>query len=298
MRTQNRFFFHFIRLFFITSILAATAISSPALAQDMTALRSKAVDVNGLLAKAAAPAGVRVIVTLSGTTADQSALPSAAVRQTSQQQQLQQQQSTSGPLRDGQAATAEQAQILATHIGNDDGKRQRWSPRLVRNTPYMAMTVTQSELATLASDPRVVSIHEDGLNRTTLQDSVPLVGMGPAYGAGATGAYTMVAIIDTCVEFGHSFITPRVTSTTCFSGAEQRPTLCPNGQTSQAGGFAGQNQPGGMRAGTHVAGIAAGNQASGTPRNGVAKGATSSRSRCFRAPPTASALTTPTCCRP
>jgi sRNA-binding regulator protein Hfq len=139
----------------------------------------------------------------------------------------------------------------------------------------MAMTVTLAELEALAADPAVVSIHEDGQVQAGLQDSVPLIGMPAAYGNGATGNNTMVAIVDTGVEYGHVFTTPRVTHAHCFSTTNATfTTLCPNGQPSQIGGTAGLNcgLPG-CEHGTHVAGIAAGNRASGTPLNGVAKNA-------------------------
>src|SRR5262249_46598932 len=148
------------------------------------------------------PAGVRVIVTLSGATrAAPSSLESSSTRRASPAD-------TSGPLRDGQAATAEHAQMLAKYLGTDDTKRQRWSPRLIRGTPYMAMTVNRTELEALAADSGVVSIHEDGELRPVLQDSVPLIGMGTAYSLGATGANMLVAILDTGVEYDHVFTTP------------------------------------------------------------------------------------------
>lgn len=138
------------------------------------------------------------------------------------------------------------------------------------------MTVTLSELETLAADRAVVSIHEDGVLYAGLQDSVPIIGMEPAYSLGATGLNTMVAVLDTGVEYGHVFTTPRVTNATCFSTTNASfTTLCPNGMTTQVGGAAGQNcGVAGCAHGTHVAGIAAGNRASGTPLNGVAKSAT------------------------
>jgi hypothetical protein len=180
---------------------------------------------------------------------------------------------TSGPLGDGQAATVEQAQIIANHLGADATKRQRWAPRLIRNTPYMAMTVSMAELEVLAADSNVISIHEDGELQPGLADSIPLIGMPAAYSIGATGLGRGVAILDTGVEYGHVFLTPRVTQATCFSTADANfATLCPNGQNFQAGGTAGIpcNVAGQLcQHGTHVAGIAAGDRASGSPLNGV-----------------------------
>jgi len=147
-----------------TAAILTCALPGQALAQGSAILRSKAADPDSLLAKAARPGGVRVIVTLRGATSGIQSTPpgSASTQQPAAPD-------TSGPLRDGQVATVEQAQIVATHIGTDDAKRQRWSPRLIPNTPYMAMTVTKDELEALAVDANVVSIHEDGQLRPGLK---------------------------------------------------------------------------------------------------------------------------------
>jgi hypothetical protein len=254
----------------IAAALLTSAVPRDASAQGSSMLRSKAADADTLAAKAAGPDGVRVIVTLRGATTGGTLGP-AGSSSTAQPASP----ATVGPLKDGQLATLEQAQLLVTHIGSDDAKRRRWSPRLIPNTPYMAMTVTKDELEALAADANVIGIHEDGQLGTGLQDSVPLIGMPAAYARGATGANTLVAILDTGVEYGHVFTSPRVTNATCFStNSATFASLCPNGGASQIGGTAGQNcGVAGCAHGTHVAGIAAGNRASGTPLNGVAKGA-------------------------
>ena len=258
----------FLGMAFLAAMLTGP-LPGDASAQGSPMLRSKAADADTLVVKAAVPDGVRVIATLRSATAGPSVPPgSSATEQPASP-------ATAGPLRDGQVATVEQAQIVATHIGTDAAKRQRWAPRLIPNTPYMAMTVTKDELEALAADPNVIGIHEDGQLRTGLQDSVPLIGMPAAYTRGATGANTLVAVLDTGVEYDHVFTTPRVTNATCFStNSATFASLCPNGQTSQIGGTAGVNcGVAGCEHGTHVAGIAAGNRASGTPLNGVAKSA-------------------------
>ena len=245
------------------------AVSMDASAQGSSMLRTKAAEADTLAIKAAGPDGVRVIVTLRGATG---AAPIPPGTSSTQQPAS---PATAGPLNDGQLATLEQAQLLLTHLGSDPAKRQRWAPRLILNTPYMAMTVTKDELEALAADANVIGIHEDGQLGTRLQDSVPLIGMPAAYTRGATGAGTMVAILDTGVEYGHVFTSPRVTNATCFSTVSGTfASLCPNGAHSQIGGTAGLNcGVSGCTHGTHVAGIAAGNRASGTPLNGVAKSA-------------------------
>jgi subtilisin family serine protease len=264
--------FCYLCLCTVLSIVAILAGASSAAAQGSPTLRSKAADAETLVAKAARPEGVRIIVTLRGATTgpDTLPLPSASADAPAAL-------SYAGPLRDGQSATVEQSRILATHLGSDDARRQRWSPRFIPDTPYMAMTVDLAELEALAADTDVVSIHEDGEGQPGLQDTIPLIGMPAAVNLGATGAGQSVAILDTGVEYNHVFVTPRVTRATCFSTADTGPTptfatLCPNGANFMAGGTAGINcTVAGCAHGTHVAGIAAGNQATGTPQTGVAR---------------------------
>jgi hypothetical protein len=127
----------------ISFLLMMTSVLAPetALAQSSPLLRSKAVEADDLLAKAADPAGVRVIVTLRGATSGPDPLVSSSTQQPSTL-------SSAGPLVDGQVATVEQAQLLATHLGADASKRDRWSTRLIRNSPYIALTVTEIEQGT------------------------------------------------------------------------------------------------------------------------------------------------------
>src|SRR5262245_31209848 len=133
-------------LIFTLAILGASA--TPALAQGSPALRSKTAEVDRVIAKANSPGGVRVIVTLRGATPDSASAPLPSASTSIQQPTA---PATSGPLGDGQAATLEQTQIIANHLGTDAAKRQRWAPRLIRNTPYMAMTVSLAELEALAA---------------------------------------------------------------------------------------------------------------------------------------------------
>jgi subtilisin family serine protease len=155
-------------------------------------------------------------------------------------------------------------------------------------TPMFAVVVNKVELEVLAADPRVLRIHQNKLGRTTLIDSVPLIGMTGASGAyaqGATGQRYAVAVVDTGVQANHEFLTGKVVSEACFSNGVAgagRVTLCPNGTNSQTGAGAADSATANCINGTtnmcqhgsHVAGIAAGNNTSlgtGEPPNGVAK---------------------------
>src|SRR5262245_58285908 len=113
------------RCFAVAAMLVAVTAGS-ALAQGTHALHGKGINADKLLAKAASPNGVRVIVTLSGATvgAQSLSLPSASAAGDAAP-------ATAGLLRDGQSATAEQAQVIVTHVNGDESKRQRWAPRLI-----------------------------------------------------------------------------------------------------------------------------------------------------------------------
>lgn len=123
-------------------------------------LRAKVADVDALAAKAIAQGYVRVIVTLKGATVGSYflPLPSSSTKQPSAP-------NTGGLLGDGQSATVEQEQIILTHLGADEAKRRRWSPQLIRSSPYMGVTVNFAELEALAADNAVVSIQESGVMR-------------------------------------------------------------------------------------------------------------------------------------
>ena len=259
-----------VKIFILAMFGFVVCLVGPAFAQISSTLRSKATDVDSLVAKASRGDGVRVIVTLRSATPtpESRLLPSTSIQKSPTPD-------TSGPLGDGQSATVEQLQVLDRYLGVDATKRQRWSPRLIRDTPYLAITVNLSDLEALANDSVVVSIHEEGELHPGLQNSVPIIGAPAAYDFdyNSRGWPWAVAILDTGVQYDHPFIGSRITGAACFSTASPGfATLCPNGTNTQAGGNAGTNCGiAGCAHGTHVAGIAAGNRAAGTPSNGVAR---------------------------
>ena len=182
--------------------------------------------------------------------------------------------------------------IVARHFDSASNPRaaQGFARALARFdiTPGFAANVTPGELAALAQDPNVASIHDRPVPPTLIQ-SVPLIGMMPnAYAAGADGSGYTIAVLDTGVQADHEFLAGKVIAEACFSnggGGAGRVSLCPNGTTMQMGAGAANPETAQClngstnlcQHGTHVAGIAAGrntNQQAGEPPNGVAKNAT------------------------
>ncbi|MEU8402057.1 S8 family serine peptidase [Nonomuraea sp. NPDC048892] len=142
---------------------------------------------------------------------------------------------------------------------------------------FMVVEGTAEELAKLAEDPRVSSIHRD---RTYLPADVTpnlsLIGADQAHAKSFTGAGQAVAVLDTGIDPDHPWFAGRIVAQACFSATEEAgvESLCPNGQNKQTDGAAADATTPKCLAGTvnmcdhgsHVAGIAAGT-------GGVAPGA-------------------------
>lgn len=146
--------------------------------------------------------------------------------------------------------------------------------------PFMAMSVDETALKTLISDPAVSSIQQDRMNKLHLSESVPLIGGTEAWDQGYSGAGWSVAIVDSGVDSSHSFLQGKVVSEACFSTSKFSSypsgtfvSVCPNGQDEQIGTGAGVHcdlEDNSCYHGTHVAGIAAGR---GNSFSGVARDA-------------------------
>lgn len=142
---------------------------------------------------------------------------------------------------------------------------------------FMVVEGTAEELAKLAEDPSISSIHRD---RTyTPADVTPnlaLIGADKVHAGGNTGAGQAVAILDTGIDPDHPWFQGRIVAQACFSAKEDGvESLCPNGATEQTDGVnaadatTAQCLADGVNLcdhGSHVAGIAAGT-------GGVAPGA-------------------------
>ncbi|MFD1936090.1 S8 family serine peptidase [Nonomuraea mangrovi] len=142
--------------------------------------------------------------------------------------------------------------------------------------PFIVVEGTAQELAALAEDPRVASIHRDRAYPPAAISSLPVIGADKVHATGATGAGQAVAILDTGIDRDHPFFGGRIVAEACFSSTEYDgvESLCPNGQSQMIGTGAADAEYAKCllgsenlcEHGTHVAGIAAGG-------GGVAPGA-------------------------
>ncbi|MFI7128384.1 S8 family peptidase [Nonomuraea sp. NPDC050153] len=145
-----------------------------------------------------------------------------------------------------------------------------------QSQPFMVVEGTAEELAKLAEDPRVTSIHRDRTYAPVdVSPNLKLIGADQAHAKNFTGAGQAVAVLDTGIDRDHPWFGNRIVAEACFSAVETGvESLCPNGGTSQTGAGAADAMTAKCLAdgtnlcehGTHVAGIAAGT-------GGVAPGA-------------------------
>ncbi|HEX4813697.1 MAG TPA: S8 family serine peptidase [Nonomuraea sp.] len=141
---------------------------------------------------------------------------------------------------------------------------------------FMVVEGTAEELAELAADPRVASIHRDRTYAPAdVTPNLRQIGADQAHAKGFNGAGQAVAVLDTGIDRDHPWFAGRLVAEACFSAVEQDVrSLCPNGQTEQTGAGAADAMTANCLAegvnlcehGSHVAGIAAGT-------GGVAPGA-------------------------
>ena len=175
--------------------------------------------------------------------------------------------------------------VLGRVFGSDPDGRLSASPREIvpmTLSPMVSFTGSLEDIARIAADPEVVRIHADAFFEPVLQDSVPLIGMGPVHSAGGTGKNTVVVVLDGPVQTNHVFLRtrpgdpPRVLAEACFSNngreAPSPASLCPNKKGFQEGPGSASFCPDFERCdhATGVAGIIGGSWNGSLPRRGVA----------------------------
>ncbi len=149
--------------------------------------------------------------------------------------------------------------------------------RVFQTTPFIAAELTPAGLDALAAaSGDVVRVVPDLVLRPSLLTSVPIIQGDQAWQAGFDGTGVAVAVLDSGVEAGHSFLGNRVVEEACYSStfAGFSQSVCPNGSAQQTGpGAAAPCSLDECLHGTHVAGIAAGNgDPAGDEIWGVARG--------------------------
>ncbi|MDO8281669.1 MAG: S8 family serine peptidase [Thermodesulfovibrionia bacterium] len=131
--------------------------------------------------------------------------------------------------------------------------------------PLLAMSVTLDSLIALEADPNVTRISEDRIVKTTLNNTVNIIGADAAWAAGYTGEGWYVAILDTGIRKSHQMFTGKNIVEACFANGQELSDTrghCPNGLNEMIASGAAAHHPSnfeGYDHGTHVAGIATGN---------------------------------------
>lgn len=192
-----------------------------------------------------------------------------------------------GKLTELRAIEAQRAAILQVQdtLLKHISRKNAQNAKKFKHIPFMALTVDQAEFHQLLNAKEIDLIEEDVLVSLALSQSVPLIGANGNWNfSGFSGAGQTVAILDTGVDFTHSFLIGKNALEECFSTTGtfseldsnnvpytyNTTTVCPNGQTHMVGNGAGRNCTiNGCDHGTHVAGIAAGkgNNFSGVARD-------------------------------
>jgi subtilisin family serine protease len=112
--------------------------------------------------------------------------------------------------------------------------------------------VTLSGLRALADDPDVLMVDVDPPAYADLAESANLIRVDQVRGSGVTGKGVVVAVLDTGVDTDHADIRDSLVDQRCFCTSPSGAGCCPNGQATQSGAGAAEDDQG---HGTNVTGI-------------------------------------------
>jgi subtilisin family serine protease len=112
-----------------------------------------------------------------------------------------------GALSSAQATAQHKA--IATKAGELKAALSGSKYRVVRtfqSVPYVALELDAAALDRLRASGQAASLQEDALDRLDLAQSSPLVEATESWAVGRTGTGQNVAVLDTGIEKGHSFL--------------------------------------------------------------------------------------------
>ncbi len=126
----------------------------------------------------------------------------------------------------GEKEVAEQRADIARRqdqILNDLGGQLVRELRRFNYIPFLALELDHRALALLENHPLIADIEEDSLSQPALNETIPLIGVPPAWSLGLDGRGWTVAVLDTGVDFSNPYFSGRLVGGACFSNSCNSP---------------------------------------------------------------------------
>jgi subtilisin family serine protease len=121
-------------------------------------------------------------------------------------------------------------------------------------TRTFSVDIEDTEIETLASDPRVRALFVDTGGEGAMRESLNVIGIEPIRAAGLDGEGMTVAVFDTGIDRTNPDFEGRIVDEQCFCDNLDGTGCCPDGTAAQSGPGSAADDHG---HGTHVAGIIA-----------------------------------------